>query len=416
MDIQIKEIEYCKLSVNYVADAGEILNKRGEILKHFKKAPVPGFRPGKANLDAIKTYYKTQIEESLKRALAEDAYHNTIFEKKLRPHGAPKFNSLFIGDGKFTCEFEMIVKPEFELQDYKGFEIPKPHEPISALELTEKMMQELRIRYGSSSPYQENDFVQNADNIIIDYEGTCDGVKIDSLCAQGEMLTVGASKLPNFDDNLLGMKVNEVREFDLVVPNTGLPSFAGKTVHFKVTVTMGAKNDPCPLDDTLASKVGKKDLEELREFVTKTAMARVSHAFRISLTEAVAFKLLNNHVFEVPNWLVLSEAQYLVHNSNMQWETLADVDKEKYMETARNNVKLSLILDRVRDSEPEAQLSDNEVFEMVKQNIAHSRNLTASPDDIIKEMNRTGYLQILFSRIRDEYTLDFIIKTLKMVE
>jgi hypothetical protein len=40
----------------------------------------------------------------------------------------------------------------------------------------------------------------------------------------------------------------------------------------------------------------------------------------------------------------------------------------------------------------------------------------ASLDDIIKEMSRTGYLQILFSRIRDEHTLDFVVKNIKVVE
>ena len=111
MDIQIKETEPCKLSVHYTADAGEILNKRGEVLKHFKKAPVPGFRKGKSTLDAIKVHYRTQIEESLTRGLAEDAYHNTLFEKKLRPHGAPKFNSALMVDGKFVCDFDLIAVP-----------------------------------------------------------------------------------------------------------------------------------------------------------------------------------------------------------------------------------------------------------------------------------------------------------------
>src|SRR5277367_2697207 len=102
MQIEINEIEACKLSVHYEANALEIMDKRAEVQTAFKKAPVPGFRPGKASMDAIKLHYRQQIEESLKRALAEDAFHNTLFEKKLRPHGAPKFNSLLLDGGKFT--------------------------------------------------------------------------------------------------------------------------------------------------------------------------------------------------------------------------------------------------------------------------------------------------------------------------
>lgn len=79
MQIDVTELEPCKLSIHYEAGAEEIFNKRGEVLQQFKKAPVPGYRPGKATIDAIKFHYRTQIEDSLKRALAEDAYHNTLF-------------------------------------------------------------------------------------------------------------------------------------------------------------------------------------------------------------------------------------------------------------------------------------------------------------------------------------------------
>lgn len=81
MEIQIKELDACKLLVCYNADAGQILDKRGEVLNAFKKAPVPGFRTNKVPLDAIKVHYRQQIEDSLKRALAEEAYHSTLFEK-----------------------------------------------------------------------------------------------------------------------------------------------------------------------------------------------------------------------------------------------------------------------------------------------------------------------------------------------
>src|SRR5688572_32841501 len=109
MNISVTEIEPCKLQIRYEADALTILNKRAKVIEAFKKAPVPGFRTGKASVDAIKVHYKNQIEESLKRALAEDAYHDTLFEKKFRPQGAPRFNTLNLSDGKFVCEFEMFT-------------------------------------------------------------------------------------------------------------------------------------------------------------------------------------------------------------------------------------------------------------------------------------------------------------------
>jgi trigger factor len=415
MEITIKEIEPCKLSVHYVGDTEQILNKRSVVIEQFKNAPVPGFRKGKANSDAIKMHYRDQIEESLKRALAEDAYHDVIFEKKLRPHGQPRINNLLMVNGKFTCDFDLFVKPDFELVPYQNMEVPKPHDVQNADFAAEAMLQEIRIKFGDVLPYTENDFVQNGDNVILDYQGFVEGLKIDGLGATGEMLTVGKSQLPAFDDNLLGMKLGETREFDMVAPETGLPSLAGKTIRLQVILNMGAKTIPAGLDDTLAQKVGKKDYAELREFVYGLAVSRVSQHYTLLLTDAVARRLLADNTVNVPLWMSVSEAQYLVHQAKIDWAKLADVDKEKYIEMGKKNVKLALILDKVRELEVEAQLSDQEVFEVVKQNLMKTQT-NANLDDVMKEMNRTGYLQVLFSRIRDEYTLSFLVKSVKIIE
>jgi trigger factor len=415
MEIKVSEIEACKLNVHCEANALEILNKRGEVMSAFKKAPVKGFREGRASPEAIKFQYKDQIEDALKRALAEDSYHEALFQHKLRPHGAPRFTSVLMADGKFACDFEVYTKPDFELAPYQNLEVPKPHMSMNEAELAARMLQELRVKYGEISPYTDQDFVQRGDNILADYEGTIDGVKIDTLCATGEMLAVGSSQLVAFDDNLLGMALGETREFDLTVPKEGLPSLAGKTVHFKITINMGTKTIPCALDDELAKKLAKKDYEELRGFIHTVAAAKIANAFKELVNNAVAQKLIADNTIAIPNWMSLSEAQYLVHNAQLEWATLADVDKESYLALAEKNVKLSLILDKVRENNPDAQLSDQEVFEVIKSNLAQTK-VDKPIDEIIANMNKSGYLQILFSRIKDEYALDMIVKATKIVE
>lgn len=415
MQIDVTELEPCRLSVHYEANFLEISDKRAEVENAFKKAPVPGFRQGKATPEAIRVHYRQQIDDSLKRALAEDAFHNTLFEKKIRAHGAPRFNSLLLDGGKFTCDFEILAKPDFEIPAWKDMEIPKPHGQVESSVLAEKMMQELRVRLGEVSPYTDTDFVQNGDNIIIDYVGTVDGEKVDNLVAEGEMITIGNSPLAAFDSNLLGMSLDETREFDFVAPAQGLPSLAGKTVHFTVTLKMGSKTVPCALDDEMAKKMGKNTFAELQADVNQAAFARSANMAKMSTHEAVARRLVDSVTLSVPRWMSISEAQYLAHQSQMDWNTMVDGDREKLIEMAEQNVKLSLILDKIRESEPEAQLTDQEVFEIIKQNLANTK-VTQSIDEVIQQMNKTGYLQILFQRIKDENTMDYIVKNVKLID
>lgn len=415
MQIEVKEVEPCKLSVNYTAGVEDIFNKRMDVLKAFKNAPVPGFRPGKASQEAIRMHYRSQIEDSVKRALAEDAFHNTLFEKKIKPHGPPRFDSIMLVDGKFSCDFLLHTKPVFELTAYSDLIIPKPHESRTLEEVTEQMLQEIRVRFGEVSPYAETDFVQQGDNVIVDYDGFIDGGKVDKLCAVGEMLTVGAGNLQQFDQNILGMSLGENREFDMIIPSEGLPSIAGKTVHLVVTLTMGSKTVPSPLDDSLATKLGKNSFAELREFVTGSAAVNIQNRFKAQVSEALSNRLVADNEINVPPWMSLSEAQYLAHNAKLDWATLTDQDKEQYLGLAERNVKLSLILDRIREDNPSAQMTDQEVFEVIKANLVKTK-VTQSLDEVIQQMNKTGYLQILFARIRDEYTMDFVTKKVRFVE
>ncbi len=413
MEINVVETEYCKLHVTYEANEEQIDSKKTEVLTLFKKAPVPGFRKGKATLDAIRHHYKSQIDDSLKRALAEEAFHNTVFEKSIKPYGSPDFKSVLLMNNKFSCEFELHKKPEFELKAYKDFEIPKPAADYTVDTLAAKLMEELRVRSGETVPYGEDDFVQDGDSVIINYDVFDGEENLPQFAANGEMLTVGKGKLAGFDSNLLGMKAGEQRSFLVRMPEGSLPEITGKDLKFDVTLNGGQKVIPMPLNDELAKKLGKETFAEVQEYITGTATSRIAEAAKGKLMAQVSAKLVAENDMVVPDWLKLAEAQYLAQQSRVDWSTLNDEAKEGLLKTAEPNVKLSLILDRIRETEPEAQLGDQEIIEMIKATLNKS---SGNVDDMLKNMNQSGYLPVLVGRIRDENTLDFVLKASKIIE
>ena len=416
--IELQEIEQCKYKVHYEATPEEIDSKKAEVIDQFRKAPIPGCRQGKANETTIRLYYAKQIDASLQRVLCEEAFHDTIFSKKLRAFGPPAFLSVNLVNKSFSCDFEMHTKPDFELTDYKGMEIPKPPRRYTNDEYVEKLLNDLRIRFGDAIPYSESDFVQETDNLIIDYECFYNGEKLDSLSAVGEMVTVGKNEILSFDSNVLGMSIGETREFCVILPQESLSSLAGKEVMFKLTLQMGSKNIPCSLDDELAKRVGLQTYQELRNQAASIAMGKVDATEKSDMNQAVCAQLINRHNFDVPMFMKLSEAQYLAQNAKLDWNTMCDTDKEQYLGMASKNVMLSLVLDKIRETEPDCQLSDNEVFDMIKGNLLNSQQAKNGQEvnDIIKKMNETGYLQILFQRIKDEHVLNFVVNNTKFVE
>lgn len=424
-DIVMNEVEYCKVSVQYEADTDTVQKKRLEVVKKFRNRKVPGFRDGHATADAIKAHYRKEINEVLKQELAENAVHDVVHEKKIKPLGRPSFSYVNLEDSllvnlsgeaavpKFKCEFSMHVQPDFELKTYKEFEIPKPHGIMPAEELSQKMVQELRMQNGDDVPYGPDDFVQMGDTVIVDFFTTCEGQVVESLTGKGEILNVGRINVPGFDESLLGMKPGDEREFDLNMPDTYKEEFAGKSLHFTVKLSTGSKTEPAPLNDELAKKVGLESFDKLMETIRSTAALRVKELESNSVMEQVSRRIIENHDFQIPAWLSTGEAQINARNAGVNWDSVSDEDRVKFIDTSEKSIKLSLVLQKIREVEPDAQLTDEEVFKQAKENIAR---YSPDPDKVIQQIYQNGHLPLLFNRIKDEFTLKFIEKTCKIIE
>jgi trigger factor len=420
MLIEVSEVEYCKLNVQFEADPQQVEERRTEIIQSFKSADVPGFRPGKAPIDAIKHHYKNNIQESLKNEMAHTAFTTTIAEKNIRPFGYPEFLSLQLEGSKFKCNFCVNSVPTVELKKYKGFDIPKGQIP-NAVEMAEKILQELRKNNGETLPFTEDDFIQTGDTAIINFIGMLDGEEHPVIKQDGELLVIGKADLESFNDNLLGMKIGEKREFGQVMPDTSSPRVAGKLVKYVVELINASHTNPCALDDELAQKVGAKDINDLIAMTQGMASKRCKDLQKRYLTEQIAVRLIEEHSIKIPEWLSLVEAKLLARQLGDNWDNVSDKDKVKLLEVSTKNISLSIILDKIRQEEPDAQLTDEEVIKIINNNMSHYKSLipnlaNVSDEEAFNKIVKSGFITSFTSQIKDDYTVDFIIKNSNIVE
>jgi trigger factor len=404
MEISVNESEYCKLDVHCEANAELVGKKFDEVARMYKTAHVPGFRPGKATVEAVKVYYKKQIGEAVKSSLAQEAFDNLVAEKSVRPIGQPDFSKIELSSEKFVCDFSLKKTPDFQLGNSQKSTVD---------EVTEQVLVELSLQHGEAAPFSETDVVAMGDNVILSYESSIDGQKQENLSSSAESIVVGKSNVEGFDDSLVGMKMGESKTFDIVIPQTSLPSLAGKTVSINASLLYASKTVPHAIDDTLATKLGKENLEALREEARTMATSRVEELDRNELLKLVQEKLDAEHTFEVPEWLTLSEAKFLVSKSNSSWDFLPEEDQQRYMQDARKGLKVSMILDKVRENEPDAQLSEEEVVNAVRALVEKSgRNF----EEEVQNLSKNGQIGMLVARVKEEYTLDFILKNSNIVD
>lgn len=401
--IRFSEEEYCKLNFVYMAEEEVLSAKFEEAVSNLKKVKIPGFRSGKAPDYAIKTKCKKQIDSFVINEMVAQAYEDILYNAKIKPIGRPQIKRVEMpNDKKFSCEMTVFKKPDFTLSQYKELELQKPK--IKELSLDKQVvltLEDLCDRFGDIKPYDDDDIVALKDNITLDYEVFVDGNKSEELSAQGMLYSVGSDLVKGLDSNLLGMKAGEIKEFDV------------DNKHFKVIVHMGTKTIPAELNDELAKKLGAESVDNLKKLLSETITSRMINNEKSILRRELIEKLVNNTDINVPEWLVNMEAQHISLQEKLDWDKISEDDRGPIKSRARDNIKLSLILDSVREVEPETVLSDAEMVNVLKQRAANSGS---DPEQFIVESRKNGRLLGMLAALRDEFTLQWLVDNSKLTE
>jgi len=398
MSLTSEETEYCKLLVKYTAEPEVIAEKEKEILKQFKDVRIPGFRKGKAPDHAIKSKYYKEIKNAVARELVAVAYDDTLFTTKIKPIGYPQTSELKFDGKNFSCELLFMKKPDFQLVDIKSLEIPKPHQEKTNEELAEKMLQELRIQNGDVSPYGDNDTVQIGDKVTMDviFEDVSEN-------REGILYQVGSNEIPGLDNEILAMVPGEERKVALV---------DGKKA--TVTLHMGMRIVPCALDDALAQKCNLQTLEELRKAVDGIAGNQNKKMRDMAVGTQLKAVLVEKHDFAVPTWLTLMESQDIARREGKDWSTISDEEKAELNIAAEKNVKFALILDSIRTDNPECELSEQEVIQLLSQKL--QANGVQDYNGYLQQAQKSGHLVAMVASIRNEYAFQYAVDNVKLVE
>ena len=394
MQVTTEDVEYCKVKVNYVADSKVVSKKAKDALNEIRSLPVPGFRPGKATDTAIKLKYKDRINQWVSGEMLNHAHDDILFETKIKPLGRPQLLNHSLKNNEFSCELMYLKKPEFELKQFKEIEVSEPNQSANVDEIADDILLQLRKKHASSVPYGESDFVQMGDKITLSYQVGEDPIK------EGQLYIVGEKLLPEFDENLQGMTAGETRTFNVLIND--------KPVSCTATVHMGMKLILAPLDDELAKLYNLVKVGALMNTINSMAQQRVASIRNEGIGNQIKEKLVSDHDFEVPPWLVLMEGQYLAMIEGLKWDDLTDEVKDKYLDRAKQNVKFTLILDSIRDTAKESELSDSECVDVVKQQIFRQKP-GINVNSAIQEMSKTGALAGLVAKTKNDFTLQYLV-------
>lgn len=427
----IHKVLSVKVEPEYYMDMyNEIIN---EVAKNIH---IKGFRPGKAPLNmVIRKIGADSIKNELLDKLIPDAAMKALEQHKIFPLGTLQctpYHEIDFTYGKpIDFEITVEVKPEFDLNNYKGLTLTKPPQNIDIDKLVEDKITALREQAGEMEPIEEERGLELGDIAYVDFRSFLNGEPVENGTAEDYYMTVEEENfIPGFVNHLIGRKPEEEWEFDVVFPeNYSNIELSGKEVHFKIKLHGIFKKNLPELNDEFAKTVsGKETFEEFKQSMKEDFEASVKDQEKSMFQEQIINHLIKNEMkdVEVPPSLVEHHLNVFFENldnrlkqmgkniENYFEEQNLTPDKvwEKFHPMALEMAQGELILDKLAEKE-NIVVSDEEVDAELDK---IAKRLNQSLEFIRNAMEKSNGIGKIKYSLRNKKVYDLIIENATIVE
>jgi trigger factor len=426
MNVEVETLPNCIASLRIELPPDRVTKEWNEVVKGFRQvARIPGFRPGKAPQNVVEAKFRKEIQEELTKKLVTETTREAIREKGLKVLSISE-----VDDVEFTPEKSMrftatlITLPEFELPDYRGIAVKVPPGEITEQEL-EAGIQSVRERHATFSDVEGRP-LKMGDFAVIDYAATLNGQALLEAEPKAPKMLAGGkdfwfkleenSFLKGFGDHLVEMRVDEVREFDLTVPDDyPMTELATKTLRFNVTLK-GIKSMHLPeLTDEFAGQVADGLTLEKFQDALKTQLAAEKARRLRTVTQNQIIDYLVSHVeCELPQSYVKDETRRIM-SEIVQQNQLRGISEDILRENQKNiisaasrnakeRLKANFILTKIAEKEG-IEVSAQEIKERV-QLLANQYRL--SYDKMMSELEEKRAIVQVREEVLMGKVLDFL--------
>ena len=368
---ETKKVDTNRYELEILVDAKDFADALSKAYKkNVKKIAIPGFRKGKAPRHIIERLYgETFFYEDAIEIIYPEAVEAAISESGLELVSNNIGFDLVSADKENGLDFKVTitVKPtEIKLAAYKGLKAERVTPVVTDEEIDEqvKTIAERNARLETVTDRAAED----GDTVVIDYEGSVDGVPFDGGKAEGHKLTLGSGAfIPGFEEQIVGHNVDE--QFDITVKfpeEYHSEDLKGKEAVFKINLHEIKKTELPEIDDEFAKDVSEFDtIAEYKADLKAKALEHKSKNADDAVDSALVDALLEGFEAEIPEEMIEARVDESVQNFayRLQMQGLDLNTYVKYMggdmtafrdsfrEQAEKQVKLRLALEKIAADE-----------------------------------------------------------------
>jgi len=392
-----------------------------------REAFVPGFRPGRAPRRLLEKRYGKETLEQVKLKLLADASESAIKDNKLDVLREPDIDFEKIelpAEGPLQFDFELEVRPRFELPKLEGIAVKKQKLEVTA-EQVDREIEQMRKYSGLWAP--KDGCVEADDQVIADVvlkTEDAEPQKLDSVeifVRSGGF--VAAVPVENLDTLLVGASSGDVKKTTVNVPKTYFrQEYRGKKVDVEITIREIKFLKPAELDKAFLANLGAESIEQLREQLQDRLHWRLENQIRSEMTEQIYEYLLKNTDFDLPADIIAEQADTVLKRQyvNLLRQGLSKERIEQQMDQLRSaseqqaerQLKTFFIMEKAAEKF-EIEVTEEELNGLIAQLAIQQGQ---RPERLKAQLSSDGSLAQLRLQARDDKTIAKLLESAKITE
>ena len=324
-----------------------------------KNVSLKGFRPGKVPQEILKRQFGQAIFGEVLDKVLKDTTTKALQEKKIKPAGQPKIDLKVYGEDK-DLEYVISVTeiPKIEIKDIVNIKFDEYSVKIDAKE-TDKRIQEIAKSQKNFKEVGTNVKAKEGDLVIFDYKANIDGKNFKGSEGKNTQLVLGKDLfIKGFDIQLIGAKKNDKKNVEVTLPeNYPEKELVNKKAIFECTIKNVKNSQPTIINDEFAKNLGAKDLNNLKELITKQINDEYKNSLNMLSNRQILNQIEKIKVDQIPENLVEQEVKILTQGMKEE-----EIKKKKndFENQAKKRIKTGLILNEFGEQN-KIEVSDQEL-------------------------------------------------------
>ena len=384
---------------------------------------VPGFRKGKAPRQIVMRKFKKDVQDQVKSQILLTSLEQLAEENDVAPLSPPNLNpdKLLIPEkGPFVYEFEVEVRPQFDLPEYKGLKLRRPTRTFTEQDV-DKEMRRVLSTFGQLVP--KDGAAEDGDYVIVDMTTRLG----DRVIGTGKEMTIRVDDTVTFKDAVInkfgqeaiGAKAGDSRALDIRLTDAVADeSLKGQTAKATLEVKDVKKLRMPELTEAfLTDQLGVRNEAQLRERVRILLERRLEYSQRQSAREQVLQQISAASAWDLPHDLLVRQARRSLGRRVMEMRE-AGMSEEEIKARQRllerdvlNSTALALkehfVLQKIAEIE-KIELEDSEIEAEIE---AIADQSGESPRRVRAQLEREDMIETLAAQLIERKALNLVLES-----